>query len=499
MKLPPLTDFLLAFAGALAVAGFAPYGFWPATVLSLVVLLLVWRKTHSPWRGFEQGFLWGMGYFVSGVSWLEISLTHFGGMPYALAVVVILLFCAVLALFPAFVGYALCKIHPLSFRWRFLALFPALWVMSEWVRSWLFTGFPWLNIGYSQIPRGPFAGFAPLLGIFGVGFATALAAALVLCLVSARREQPSRKPVFLALLALTLSGLGLYHWRWSHAVGEPLTVALMQGNVSQDRKFLEDELSPTLQRYLSMVEQGHARLSVLPESALPITRQELPPEFVEAITDVAVSRHGDVLAGVFDEPVRGQYFNSVFSFGSSAPQVYHKRHLVPFGEVIPLPGLLGPLIHSVLQIPLDSQQVGDPHPTPMNVAGQKIAMEICYEDAFGEEAIEGLPQATLLANLTNDAWFGNSIGPEQHLQMAQARSLETARPMLRSTNTGVTALIDEQGRIINRAPRNRVFVLTGTLHGRQGVTPYVRLGNLPILLLSLLLILVPLWKAHKRS
>jgi apolipoprotein N-acyltransferase len=459
---------------------------------------LVWRKTHSPLRAFEQGFLWGMGYFVSGVSWLEISLTHFGGMPFYLAIILILIFCAVLALFPAVVGYALCKIHPLPFRWRFLALFPALWVMSEWVRSWLFTGFPWLNIGYSQIPRGPFAGFAPVLGIFGVGLATAIAAALVLCLVSARREQPSRKPVALALVALVLCGLGLNHWHWSYAVGEPLTVALMQGNVAQDRKFMEDELSPTLQRYLSMVQQGHARLSILPESALPITRQELPAGFVEAMSEVAASRQGDVLAGIFDEPVRGQYYNSVFSFGSSAPQVYHKRHLVPFGEVIPLPSLLGPVIHSVLKIPLDSQQVGEAHPQPLNVAGQKIAVGICYEDAFGEEAIEGLPQATLLANLTNDAWFGDSIGPEQHLQMAQARALETARPMLRSTNTGVSALIDERGRIINRAPRNRVFVLTGTLRGRQGTTPYMRLGNYPVLLLALSLILVPLWKARKR-
>jgi apolipoprotein N-acyltransferase len=499
MKLPPLTDFLLAFAGGLAVAGFAPYGFWLATLLSLLVLLLVWRKTHSPLRAFEQGFLWGMGYFVSGVSWLEISLTHFGGMPYALALVAIVLFSAVLALFPALVGYLLHRPRTLSFRWRYLALFPALWVMSEWVRSWLFTGFPWLTVGYSQVPRGPFAGFAPVLGILGVSLAIAYAAALLLCLVSARREQPSRKPVTLTLALMVVAGLGLNHWRWTYPVGEPLSVALMQGNVPQDRKFAEGELWPTLQRYLAMVEQGHARLTVLPESALPVTRQELSPLFVESLSLMAAARHGDVLAGVFDEPVRGQYYNSVFSFGSSAPQVYHKRHLVPFGEVIPLPGLLAPVIHSALKIPLDSQQAGDPHPKPLEVAGQKVAVGICYEDAFGDETLAGLPQATLLANLTNDAWFGDSIGPEQHLQMAQARALETGRPMLRATNTGVTALIDQRGRVINRAPRQRIFMLTGTVRGFQGITPYVRWGNAPVLLIALTLILLALRKTRQPS
>lgn len=497
MKLPLAADFLLALAGGLAVAGFAPYGFWPATLLSLLVLLLVWRKTHSPWRAFEQGFLWGMGYFVSGVSWLEISLTRFGGMPFLLALIAILLFCALLALFPALVGYLLHRPRTLSFRWRYLALFPSLWVMSEWIRSWLFTGFPWLSIGYSQIPRGPFAGFAPVLGILGVGFAIALSSSLLLCLVSARREQPSRKPVTLSLVLLVAAGLGLNHWHWSHPVGEPLSVALMQGNVSQDRKFAEEELSPTLQRYLAMVQQGGARLTVLPESALPVTRQELSPLFVETLSELAVARHGDVLAGVFDEPVKGRYYNSVFSFGMSPPQVYHKRHLVPFGEVIPLPGLLEPFIHAVLKIPLDSQQTGDPNPKPLLVAGQKVAVGICYEDAFGDETLAGLPEATLLANLTNDAWFGNSIGPEQHLQMAQARALETARPMLRATNTGVTALIDERGRVINRAPRNRVFMLTGTIRGFEGITPYVRWGNLPALFFSLTLIILAVLKTRK--
>jgi len=227
-------------------------------------------------------------------------------------------------------------------------------------------------------------------------------------------------------------------------------------------------------------------LVVMPESAFPLIRQKLPEALVEDIIHYGYDHRSDVLIGMFSEPESGQYYNSVYSFGHSPSQVYQKVHLVPFGEFIPMGDLLKPAVNALLSIPLDSQQRGNPTQEPLRVAGQQVAVNICYEDAFGEEVIHSLPRATLLANVTNDAWFGDSIGPEQHLQMAQTRSLETGRQMLRATNTGVTALIDEKGRIINRAPRNEVFTLDGLAQGYAGATPYVIMGNYGILTLCFL-------------
>ncbi len=490
MKPEVISALLATLSGGLAVAGFAPYGFWPAPIMSLTVLMLLWRRTPTPLAAAETGFLWGMGFFVSGVSWIEISLHDFGGMPVVLAILAILVFAAVLALFPAAVGYLAARFFALRHKTRWLLAVPVFWTFSEWTRSWVLTGFPWLSVGYAQIPDGPLAGYAPILGVFGVTAASVLLAGLITTIVTARRDAHTYGPLALGILLLVGTGVGLRQVNWTHPLGDPLSVSLLQGNFPQDQKFQRASTGLTIQRYTNLLYNSRSRLIIMPESALPFMRQQMPEAYAEEITRYGYERDSDVLIGMFSEPERGQYYNSVFSFGHSPTQTYQKVHLVPFGEFIPFEGLLKPLVHAVLSIPLDSQQRGSPDQAPMRVAGQWVAVDICYEDAFGEEIIRALPRATLLANLTNDAWFGHSIGPEQHLQMAQTRALETGRQMLRATNTGITALIDEKGHIISRAPRAEIFSLNGQAQGFAGSTPFVVIGNPGILVLCLVALLL---------
>ncbi|NDU92774.1 MAG: apolipoprotein N-acyltransferase, partial [Ferrovum sp.] len=406
------------------------------------------------------------------------------------AILAILLFAAVLALFPAAVGYLSSRFFAERPKTRWLLAVPAFWTLSEWTRSWFLTGFPWLSLGYAQTPEGPLTGYAPLLGVFGVTATTVLLAGLITTLVTARRDDHAIAPVALGMLLLVGTGVGLRQISWTHALGDPISISLLQGNFPQDQKFQRASTALAVPRYTNLLYNSNSRLVLMPESALPFFRQQMPEAYAEEIERYGYERDSDVLIGMFSEPGRGRYYNSVFSFGHSPSQTYQKVHLVPFGEFIPFEEVLKPLVHAVLSIPLDSQQRGSPDQAPMRVAGQWVAVDICYEDAFGEEIIRALPRATLLANFTNDAWFGNSIGPEQHLQMAQTRALETGRQMLRVTNTGITALIDEKGRIVSRAPRGEIFSLNGMAQGFTGATPFVMMGNAGIVTLCLLALLL---------
>ncbi|WP_297447880.1 apolipoprotein N-acyltransferase [Ferrovum sp.] len=487
-------NFFALLAGCLAVTGFAPYHVWPAPLLSLSVLGLLWHGCPHGRNAGWIGWFWGLGFFGTGIHWIEISLHEFGGMPLPLAYALIFLFSAFLAFFPALVGRWSWRFHdrPTS---RWLLVTPALWTLSEWVRSWFLSGFPWLSLGYAATPKGPLAGFTPVLGVFGASAATVLGAGLLTLALLSLRHHRSALASFLALGMLLASGLVLKRLPWVHPVGQPIAVNLLQGNIPQDMKFMAESRGLIMQRYNTLLFNSTGRLILLPESALPYLRQQMPEGYSESLETFGYENNSDILVGLFSEPEPGQYYNSVFSFGHSPMQAYHKVHLVPFGEFIPLSNLLSPLIHTVLNIPLDDQQRGNPAQPPLRVGGQWVGVDICYEDAFGDEIRQVLPQATLLANFTNDAWFGSSIGPEQHLQMAQTRALETGRPMLRVTNTGVTALIGAHGEILERAPRAEIFNLGGNISGYGGVTPFVLVGNYGILALCALALILSLrWR-----
>jgi len=444
---------------------------------------VLFNAASSPRAAARLGFAFGLGLFGAGVSWVYVALSTFGGMPAALAGFATLVFCAYLALFPAVTGWLCARLGAARSGER-LALAAACWPVAEWVRSWLLSGMPWLSLGYAQVDS-PLAGYAPVGGVFFVGLATSATAALLAHAAFApRAARRGAWVVGLGALALVwIGGAALRSIEWSLPAGEPLTVSLLQGNVEQEVKFDPKFRDETLALYAGLVDRAKGRLIVLPESALPMFADEVPPEYVEKLRDTARAHHGDLLLGIFFFEPRGpeetadRYFNSVLSLGTAPSQVYRKRHLVPFGETIPLKPLVGWFINRVLSIPLEDQTPGPANQRPFAVAGERVAVDICYEDAFGAELLHALPEATLLVNVTNDAWYGRSLAAEQHEQIAAFRALETARPMLRATNTGITSIIDHHGREMARLPWFTRGVLEGTIGGRAGATPYARVGD----------------------
>ncbi|HJX58286.1 MAG TPA: apolipoprotein N-acyltransferase [Thiobacillus sp.] len=474
-------------AGALAVAGFAPFDFWPLPVLSLAVLFGLLARTASMRAGFIVGLTWGLGFFIAGVSWVFVSLSVHGGMTAWLAALATFLFCAVLALFPAAVGalQAYPKEHkrwPVSPTLRLLLLMPLAWGATEWVRGWLFTGFPWLVAGYSQVPASPLAGYAPLVGVYGVSFLLALIAALLAWSVTTRGRHAPRAWAAVAIVALGVGGQALRGVAWTTPDGAPTTVALLQGNIPQDLKWQPEKAQATLESYARMAAASPAQLIVLPETALPLFESDLPDSYRAGLASLGRKNGGDVLTGVPTGSLAGAYYNSVISLGAAPSQRYHKVHLVPFGEYIPLKAVWGWVIE-VLHIPLSDFARGAIDQRPLAIGGQRVAANVCYEDAFGEEIIRQLPEASVLVNVSNLAWFGDSFAPWQHAQMSQMRALETGRMMLRATNTGVTAIIDARGHVLASLPPFTTGSLSGKIQGYAGSTPYVRWGNAPVLAL----------------
>jgi len=385
---------------------------------------------------------------------------------------------------------------------RFTLVMPGAWVLLEWLRGTIFTGFPWLTLGYAH-SDSPLAGYAPLFGVYGVSLVAAVSAGLLAMLLSPRpsgeitSDLPAfglsrmasssirareRGAAFAALLMLWIGGAALRSVAWTQPHGEPFSVALVQGNIAQDLKFNEDALVGTLETYRRLTLQNPARLTVLPETALPLLRHEVPQQLVEQLRDHARENGGDILIGAFERN-NGSYYNGVFTLGTADEQHYRKQHLVPFGEFIPLRPLLGWLINGVLDIPMGDLARGDARQAPLAVAGQRVAANICYEDVFGEEIIRALPQATLLVNFTNDAWYGHSHAAAQHNQISQLRALESGRMMLRATNTGVTSIIGADGNVLQQLPQHQEAVLKGMAQGYTGITPYVRWGNAAVMLL----------------
>jgi apolipoprotein N-acyltransferase len=352
-------------------------------------------------------------------------------------------------------------------------------MLAEWLRLWVFTGFPWLATGYSQLD-GPLSGFAPVFGVYGVSFVSALVAGLIALAITERGIALVIAPVAAVLLVAT--GYGLGRVDWTDAAGEPLAVSLLQGNVPQEMKFVEGRYEKTLESYADLAQRQPARLIVMPETAIPRFLDTVSPAYLARLDAIAKKNQGDMLVGVPARDPAGRYFNGVISLGSAPAQSYAKSHLVPFGEFIP-PGF-GWII-AILKIPLSDFHPGGADQKPISVAGQRVAVNICYEDAFGEEIIRQLPEATLLANVSNVAWFGDSLAPEQHLDMSRMRAIETGRPMLRATNTGVTAIIDARGNVTARLPVFTEGALGGSVTGRRGATPYIRAGNYPVVVLCL--------------
>jgi apolipoprotein N-acyltransferase len=490
---------LTAALGAATVAGFAPLYLFPLPVFTLAALAWLVGRADSPGGAAILGWWFGLGFFLIGVSWVYVSLHNFGAMPMPLAALATLLFCAFLALFPSAAAYGCAKLEAPTWV-KLVLVLPALWTLTEWVRGWIFTGFPWLAVGYSQVPLSALAGYAPVLGVFGMSLLVSVSAGLLALVGDAARDRAVtalRHPALLVAAFLWLGGYALGQERWTEPAGEPVSVTLLQGNIPQDIKWTEAGLRATLETYQRLTLATDAKLVVLPETALPLFLHEVPPAYLHDLAQHGRGNAGDVLIGVPERLPGGEYYNSVVSIGASPAQAYRKTHLVPFGEFIPLRPVLGWIV-SVLAIPLQDFSRGVSDPKPMAVAGQRVAVNICYEDVFGEEIIRQLPEATLLVNVSNVAWFGRSIAPRQHLQISQARALETGRYMLRATNTGMTAIVDERGRVLKAAPQFETAVVMGNVQGYTGATPYVRWGNYAVIAICAALLVTALLLTRRK-
>lgn len=492
-------------AGALTVFGFAPFQASGVPILTVAVVLWLWRDATSARAAALVGFAFGLGLFGTGVSWVFIALETFGGMPTVFALIATAGFVAFLSLYPALAGALVAWLLPRHGNARLLAG-AAAFVLAEWLRGFLFTGFPWLALGYSQLPASPLSGFAPIGGVWLVSLAVTLLAAQVVIAVDAVESARWRTLGLCAgaAVALGISGATARSFEWTRPAGPPVPVSLVQGNVAQDLKFDPTFLPRTFERYLSLAGEARGKLVVLPESAFPVMSDDLPQPLVMKLAEIARSRGGDLIFGTFlvEDPVPGSHepriYNSVVSVGTEAPQFYRKHHLVPFGETIPLRPIVGWVMNHLLAIPVGDQTPGPRDPPPLSIAGMRVAVNICYEDAFGDELRAGARDAGVLINLTNDAWYGRSIAARQHNQIAAMRALELGRPMLRATNTGITSSIDHHGQVTAELDWFATGILEVAVTPREGFTPYVRFGDALALAVTALLFALAAFRGLRR-
>lgn len=469
-------DILALIGGLLLPLAFAPFDYPILAVIGLFLLFASWLNV-SPGRAFLRGYLFGLGQFGLGVSWVYVSMHDYGGASPLEAAALTFVFTAFLALYPALAGWLSRRFFIGSRIYQSLIVFPAVWILGEWVRGWFLTGFPWLQVGYSQIDT-PLAAYGPVLGVYGIGWVVAFVAGGVLAAFHS-----ARKPRTLIAVAIVLVlGMGrvLSGVSWTQPAGEPFKVTLLQGNVPQDMKWQPEFQRETLQMYTEMTRKSWgSRLVVWPETAIPAFYHQVKETFLADLETEAAARGTDLLIGVpFYDQTQDRYFNAVVALGET-PGIYFKRHLVPFGEYLPLRPVLG-FILDILEIPLSDFASGNGGQAALVAAGHPLAASICYEDIFGQESLAVLPQAAYLVNVTNDAWFGDSIAPHQHVQMARMRALETGRYMLRATNTGITAIISPKGKIDVAAPLFQRTQVAGTITPIEGSTPYARWGDWPV-------------------
>lgn len=468
----PAAVVLAAAAGAAAVGAYAPFGWWPLGLVALAALAALTRAV-SPRRAALLGFVFGLAHFGAGVHWVYVSCQRYGGMPPLLAAAATALLVIYLALYPALAAYAARRLA--GGTAYLLAALPGAWALAEGARAVVLTGFPWLALGYSQVD-GPLAGLAPLIGVYGIGLVTALlGGTLVWMTGSWRRAALGALVVAVVLMgAWSLRGIA-----WTRPVGEPLAVALLQGNVSQLLKWDPAHLEHTLALYARLDgEQAGADLVVWPESAIAAFAEQLAPTYLQGLDARARAQGRALLIGMPARDAGGsRYYNSVTAFGTASGQ-YRKDHLVPFGEFVPFKGLLGRLL-DILAVPLSDFSRGGADQPPLAADGARLGVSICYEVLFPREIARALPRATLLVNVSNDAWFGRTIAPHQHLDIARMRARETGRELVRATNTGITAVVDARGAVRARAPAFEVAVLRGEVRPHRGSTPYVRWGDAP--------------------
>jgi len=486
----------IAFAsGAACSLAFAPASLFPLAVVCPAMLLLLWEGS-SPRRAAGIGFAFGAGLFLSGTYWIYTAVHVFGHAPAWLAVFLMLGLVAIMASYYALAGWLLARFLPGAGALRWLAAFPGLWVLMEWLRGWLFSGFPWLETGYAH-SDSPLAGLAPVGGIHLVTLASALTAGALLAVF---RGGTRVRVSALVLVAMLWSlGAALRERSWTEPTGQEVSVAIVQGAIPQDLKWQDSHRQASLDLYRRMTAQVLGTdLIVWPEAAVPALAHEVGP-YLARLWEDAEEERSDLMLGLlrYDERT-GRYYNGLLALSGETAGWYYKRRLVPFGEFFPVPHFVRSWMRLMSLTYVDMSPGGDDQP-PLEAAGQKVGVTICYEDAYGSEQLAVLDEATLLVNVTNNAWFGDSTAPHQQMQMARFRALEAGRYLVRATSNGISGIIGPRGEVLGTAAQFVPEVLRGTVRPFTGLTPYARTGNWPVLMLAALLAAGARFLARRRS
>ncbi len=477
-------------AGLLLPLGFAPFNAWPLVILAPALLFLLIHNT-TPKRALLRGWLFGLGSFGLGVSWVYVAIHDFGNTGAVLAALLTFIFCAFLALYPALFAWLSARLRQrfgIALIAQLLLLLPLLWALSEWLRGWLLSGFSWLNPGFALVDS-PLGGLLQLLGIYGASLGLALVSG-ALALLWLRR---GRCPLAVALMALVL----LAGWwggtqEWVEADAEVVSVSLIQGNVPQQQKWRPEQEQLRLDRYVQMSRErfGRSRLIVWPENALTTFYGDVAPWVLRPLAEEAVEQGSELVIGLPVRREEGDYYTSMVQLaaGEGAASFYHKRHLVPFGEFVPFAPLRA--LGQIFNLPMSAFRPGAESQPPLQVAGLRASATICYEDAFPDELLASIRGSQLLINGSNNAWYGDSLAPHQHLQIARSLALAVGRPMLRATGNGISAIIDHRGRVLIASAQFKQAIVDGAVQPMRGFTPFLRWGNLPFLLLSAVMALV---------
>lgn len=475
----PGDTLLPVLLGLAATLGFAPWGWVGLTLLAPAGLLWLYSEVTAG-RAAWRGFVFGLAHFGLGIYWVSISIHRYGGGPFWLAWLMVLLLAGYMAFYPALIGYLLR-------RWQWpraltaLVLLPLLWLFAELFRGWFGSGFPWLSLGYAFIDT-PLARLAPVIGVYGLSaFVILFSGAVWLAATGSRRDRQYAL-VAVLLVVVPISVLPA-PGEWTSSAGPPIDVSLVQGNIPQNIKWVPGRLAMTQAHYRSLTEtEWGRRLIIWPEVAIPALRHQVQ-DYLNELDTVARTQGSTLLLGVLvHERADAPLYNSLISLGVD-PGIYYKRHLVPFGEYFPVPKFLLD-VGGLLGLQYSDFSGGPPGQAPLKLGAQTLGISICFEDVFGRDIRKSLPAAGLLVNVTNDAWFDDSSAAPQHLQIARMRALEMSRPLLRVANTGVSGVIEANGQLTQTTPQFQEAVLRATVTPRQGLTPYARWGDLPLWLVA---------------
>ena len=478
-------------AGAAMPLAFAPFHYYPIALLSVSLLFLTWQGIDGK-QAAIRGFLFGLGLFGVGVSWVYVAIHEFGQASMLLASLLTILFVAFFALYLASLGWGIKKI---TAERNFTAidyvlLLPLAWLFFEWFKGWFLTGFPWLELGVSQI-EGPLSGYTPVVGALGVSLIAAVSAGLL-----ASFWQFKEIKSLLVIAIIWVGGSALNTVEWTYESDPPISVSVIQGNVPQNIKWDSEQVLKTLFLYQTKTEeQWKSDLIVWPENAATVFYHQAKTAFFDPLGAAARKNNTDILLGLplyDDDGIR--YYNGMMSLGTEVG-FYHKRHLVPFGDYVPFEWLRG--LITFFDLPMSSFYPGKDDQVLLSAAGQKIGISVCYEDAFSSEVLDTVPEASILVNATNNAWYGDSFAPHQHLQISQNRALETGRPVIRATTNGISALIDYRGKLQATTAQFELTVLNGKVGPRQGMTFYVQWNHWPLLILALFMLLV--WAYYRKN